>query len=155
MKNIGIFIENIGDYEFSKDAFDALNQVDRTKVKDRCLFFENIGPKPCPSDFAMFNSTELWHFSGNLIVTFLEGLKFLNSTVNNKTIFFYYNSKEYGYRKDLLGLIKAVDKNNVYIVARNQQDCDEVARLSGDTPIIIAHDLKSLVEIISLMKDAK
>jgi hypothetical protein len=153
MQNIGIFIENIGDYEISNDAFEALNSVDRAKVKDRALFFENVGPKPTNADFALFNSTEVWHFTGNLIVTFLEGLKFLNSTVNNKTIFFFYNSKEQAANKDLFGLIEAIGKDNVYIAVKDEKDHAEVLRLTGDTPIIIAPDLKVLVMLISNMKD--
>jgi hypothetical protein len=153
MKNIGIFIENVGDYEISNDAFEALNLVDKSKVKDRALFFENIGPKPTNADFALFNSTEVWHFTGNLIVTFLEGLKFLNSTVNNKTIFFYYNSKEQATNKDLFGLIEAVGKDNVYIAVKNEKDHAEVLRLTGDIPILMTPDLKTLVMAVSNMRE--
>ena len=142
----GIYVENVGNHEISKPAFEAANTaVELPTYDDVALFFQNIGKKPLPNKFGMFNSTDIAYFTGSLVVTFLDGVKGTLKEVNDRAVYYYYGLEE---TKDLFGLLAAVGDPHVKVVANNKENFDYIRRVTGVEPIAICDDLKNISNTI-------
>ena len=128
MNNFAVFLENLGDKKIAPEAYDLLNRIhDKRQARDVSLFYENPGHEPKGSTFGLFNSTETWHFSGDLLVTFLDGLHLLKNTVNKQNVIYYYGLED---DLDLFGLISGLDQK-LTIVARSEDHAKELYRKTG------------------------
>lgn len=145
--NFGIYIENVGDHDISAPAFEAANSaVDSKDFIGSALFFQNIGKKPLQNRFGMFNSSEACHFTGKLVVTFLDGMKNIVKEVNDRHIYYYYGLEQ---KKDLFGLLSVVNNSSVQLIVNNKENFDYIKRVTGITPIAICENLTKITETIS------
>jgi hypothetical protein len=149
--NIGIYIQSLLDSEQIKHISDLVDReiIRNKKIHDVSIFYDDIGFNPNNTGCGMFNSTELWSFNGNLIVTSLESLNVALKVVNNINIFYYYGWEK---EKNVVNLIMST-LNNIKIICRSEDDQKEVYRLTGKNPIGISENFQNIIEILSECKD--
>lgn len=142
--NLGIFLQDMAHREITEKCFELANDA-VGKYDDVSLFFQDIGPKPSKANFGMFNSTEIWHFKGELIVTFLDGLKLVNNIPNDQSVVYYFSLSNYN--KDLFGLLENLT-DRVTIIASDPVSYDYIKRVTGNKPISVVGDLSKLTSIV-------
>lgn len=138
--NIAFFLNRLCDNPLNHSIIECLNEaVQHEDIKDASLFFVNVGPVSKPVKFGMFNSTDVWNFSGNLISTSISGIGYLQN-VANKTKIVYLFSHE----NNTLGLIHISRQIPILVTTEDEQK--EVFRLTGITPRLISLTPKALLE---------
>ena len=91
----------------------------------------------------MFNSTDIWAFTGVLIATTLENVIRAAKVVNKFKLIYLYNGEE----KNLLMLMDIM--NVVPVFVTNSQDSDEIYRLTGKKPTNISKlSIKNILGVI-------
>lgn len=147
--NLGIYISNLSDQEQLNSINEFVNKnINQKSIQDISIFYDNIDFNPGNTSCGMFNSTELWSFNGNLIVTSLDALIKSSKIVNNINIFYYY-----GWDRDrnVLGLVTSL--KNEKIICRSDVDAKEIYRLTGKTPIGISENFNNIIDLLSRCKD--
>lgn len=148
--NIGIYISDLLDTEQLTSISQSVDKtLNDNRVHDVSIFYDNIGFNPNNTRCGMFNSTELWSFNGNLIVTSLEALNTALNIVNNINIFYYYGWEK---EKNVLNLVMSTRKN-VHIICKTEKDFKEVYRLTGKTPIGISDNFNNIVDLLAEHQD--
>jgi hypothetical protein len=122
-----------------------------SKIKDASIFFDGVASVPFKIDCGLFNSTDLWNFNGSLLTTSLDNAFRSLKIVNNIELFYYYNWDE---NKNVLLLIKLL-KNNIRVICRNQEDADNLYRLTGQKCVGISEDFNNIVTIIAENTDGR
>jgi len=138
--NLGIYISNLMDT-------DQLTQINKfveknaANVKDISIFYDNIAFNPDQTKCGMFNSTELWSFSGTLIVTSLRSLATALKVVNKINIV-YYN----GWEKidNALDFVMLLQNSNIKVYARSEREAKQIYRLTGLNVLGISENFDNL-----------
>lgn len=137
--NIGFYINATNANAPNDEIFRALNEaVTNQEVTDASVFYNDVDFNPMETKFGMFNSTDLWAFTGVLVSTTLANTMRALKIVNKLKPMYLYNKEDPGH-KDLLGLIQV--QNRVSIITRSEQENKEVYRLTGRNTVVIP-DLK-------------
>ena len=143
--NFGIFIENLGEEDISVPAYKAANKAkDLDKFEDVSLFYQNVGPCEEPKTFGLFNSTDVCHFTGTLIITFLDGLRVIKNEINNRDIYFYFTLKD---QKDLFGYLECLTDDSIKIFS-NQEGAEYLKTKLGREDVTVCDNLEDMVEKI-------
>lgn len=148
--NLGIYINSLGNHDQLKHAAKIINDSLSSELDDASIFFDGIASVPFKIDCGLFNSTDLWNFNGCLITTSLNNAFTALKIVNNIELFYYYNWDE----KNVLSLIKLL-KNNIKVICRNQEDADDLYRLTGQKCVGISEDFNNIVTIIAENTDGR
>ena len=71
--NLGFYIDSIGESDFTNKVYDVLDEgIKNNKLSDASVFYNNINfNSRTNSKFGLFNSTDIWSFTGTLVC---EGL---------------------------------------------------------------------------------
>ena len=73
--NIGFYVDSVAATPQNGIIFEVLNEaVENNDVTDASLFYNDIDYNPIKPQFGMFNSTDLWSFTGLLIATSLDNV---------------------------------------------------------------------------------
>ena len=138
--NIAFYIDSTNSTPRNMEIYNGLNKlVDENKVVDANLFYNNIDYVPIQPKFGMFNSHNIWNFTGTLVCTSLDNLFRAVSSVNKfKTIYMYDKSQ-----KNLIALLQTVGTK---VVTTNQADYQEYYRLTGEKPNL----LEKIEDIVDL-----
>ena len=138
--NIAFYVDSISDDEQGKEIFKCLNEsIKSESVTDASLFFNNPGPSS-GSNFGLFNSTELWAYTGLLINTNIQGALYSLGVVNKfKPVYLF--KKE----RDVMGFIHL--SNKMPVIVTNKKDEQEVFRITGKKPKLIDLTAESLREL--------
>lgn len=143
--NFGLFIENIGDSRISIPAYRATNlAVSSPKFKDASLFYQDVGHCAEPRTFGIFNSTDICHFKGVLVVTFLDGLKAVANEINNRKVYYYYGLNGRG---ELFGNLAQLRDGSIKVIA-HEKDVEYVKKKLGISNVIECNNLEDVVDII-------
>jgi len=146
MENFGLYIKNIRQSKELESAVLEINScLKEDKVKDASIFFDGVGPNPYDVRCGMFNSSDLWGFTGNLVVLSSDTARSAMKIVNKFNLYFYYNWAEH---KDTLGVLSVVTNKKVKTICRNEKDAKELYRITGVKPIGVAEDFKNILDII-------
>ena len=133
--NIGFYINSTNVNPPNDAIFKALNEaVSNKEVTDASVFYNDIDFNPIETKFGMFNSTELWAFTGVLVATSVANVVRSLKIVNKLRPIYLYHQGDEG-NKDLIGLLHIT--NQVKIITRSEQDNKEVYRLTGKETTII------------------
>jgi hypothetical protein len=144
--NLGIYIDTLSETKLLDGVSQCINNaIDNNLVKDASIFYDDIGFNPFNIKCGMFNSTDLWNFSGDLIATSLVTLHNAHNIVNNIDLFYYYGVEQNFAIIDFLYLIQ---KCNIKIICNTEDDAKEIYRISGITPIGIGNNFQNLLSII-------
>ena len=88
--NIGVYIPHLSKNEAVIDMTKLLNgAVESNKVSDACVFYDSIGPNDEKYKFAVFNSADIWNFTGKLITTTIETTAKAIEVGNNFSVYYY------------------------------------------------------------------
>lgn len=140
--NIAFYVNNVND-SHAEEIFKCLNDaVKEQKVSDASLFFNNPGPVQQKLNFGMFNSTELWAYTGMLINTNLQGAMYSLLVTNKFKPYFLFRNKE---RHDVPSLIYV--SNKMPVLVTSEEDAREVYRLTGKKPKLASLDAESLMGV--------
>ena len=142
--NLGIYINSLGNHAQLKHVAKIINDSLGSEIDDASIFFDGVASVPFKIDCGLFNSTDLWNFNGCLITTSLDNAFTALKIVNNIDLFYYYN---WDGNKNVLSLIKLLT-NNIKVICRNQEDADDLYRLTGKKCVGISEDFNNIVTII-------
>jgi len=141
--NLAFYIDSIGKSDQNEEIFNCMNEaVEYDVVSDASLFYNNISYNPYESKFGIFNSTDIWNYTGLLVATDINNAMFANKIVNKFKL-------AYLYKKDanVLGLINVI--NACPVITVNKDDYNEVFRLTGKKPIKLKKlDAKKIIEVL-------
>lgn len=143
--NIGFYLHSLQDQHQLNCLHNYLNSINTNSMTDINIFYNNIGQVPFKMNCGFFNSTDLWNFRGNLIVTSLECLITANKIVNNLNTYFYYgwDKNKYG----VLEMLRAIN-DNTKLICKNDNDAKYLRRTLGRQDIKISHDFNNIIEFI-------
>jgi hypothetical protein len=148
--NVGIYIDTlVNTKQLEMVALCINDAIEKKLVKDASIFYDDVGHNPFNIKCGMFNSTDLWNFSGNLIVTSLNtALKSIN-IVNNLNLFYYYGLENKPNTLDLLHVLE----NNLEIICNSDSDAAEIYRTTGKQPLGISNNFQDIIQIIKRYYD--
>jgi len=144
---VGVYLPHLSKSEPVMDMTKMLNgAVESNKVSDACVFYDSVGPNDSGFKFAVFNSADIWNFTGKLITTTIETTAKALKVGNKFSVFFYYGFEG---KKDVLGLLRVANNKDVEIICRSEDDAKELYRLTGKkvTSVVRNFDTK-LLEVI-------
>ena len=127
--NLGIYTKLLGQTEELKHAVTAINGgIENGTLTDASIFYDSAGPSPFKINCGCFNSTDLWSFTGCLVVTSLEAARTAIHIVNKFSMVFYYNWED---MQNTIGLIGVVNNPRIKTICRSSEDAQELYRLTG------------------------
>ena len=140
--NIAFYVDSVAENDKMKKIYECLNTaIKDEKVSDASLFYNTPAYNLDQARFGMFNSTELWAFTGLLINTTIPGAIY-SLNITNKFKPTYLFNKD----RDVMGLIHLSSK--MPILVANEEDEQEVYRLTGKKPTLVNLDAESLMGIL-------
>ena len=140
--NVAFYINQINKDEKTFDIFNKMNSdLESGAIDNGSIFYKEIGPNPVEPKFGMFNSTDIWHFTGTLIATSMETFLDALKAVNRYTLayLFYKDNKHDVF--SLIGMSKTTK-----ILTTTEEDQKEVYRLTGLKPILVKDVSPSLIQ---------
>jgi hypothetical protein len=141
MMNLAFYIEELNNSEFNQKVYSCLNSlIDENKIRDASLFVDNINFMDKQVQFGIFNSTELWNYTGILVTTRAYQAFYVNKIVNKFKQIFYAGHKE----ENLLSYIDIVLNVPSFVI--NEIEQKEALRVTGKLLPII--DLNNILEAI-------
>ncbi len=130
--NLGFYVKSCNAEGVNGRIFSCLNEgMKKGNLSDASVFFDNIDHNTMTTDFGMFNSTEMWHFTGNLVTTSLETTINAIRAVNKFKHLYLYNPDDI----DVLRIIQL--SNKVDIITENEHDQKYVYRITGKKPNVL------------------
>lgn len=148
--NLGIYINNLSNTDQMVGINKLVNDAVSAKtVHDVSIFYDDIAFNPHDIQCGMFNSTDLWSFNGNLVVTSLNALNTALNIVNNINIFYYYGWEQ---EKNTITIVMSTRKN-VKIICRSEKDQKEIYRITGKKAIGISDNFENITELLSRCED--
>lgn len=143
--NLGIYIQSLANYGILKEAHECISKGLNNKIlSDASIFYDNISFQPFNFNCGLFNSTELWNFSGKLITTSLSPCIKAIKIVNNIDVFYYYGLDG---KIAPLSLI-FLHKEGIKFIARSENDAQDLYRKTGINPIGTTENFEQCIEII-------
>lgn len=143
--NIGVYVESITDEDIVGYAIESIEiGFNTNQIDDATIFYDSVGFTPFFFPCGLFNSTELWNFSGTLITFSLNSLKSALSIVNNIEIYYCYGWEE---KTNVLSLLDTLSKHpNVKLISKNGEFAKNLFRITGKKSKSI--DTNSLLKIL-------
>jgi hypothetical protein len=141
--NLGIYLSSISDQDQIKDISECINNGLKTGLlKDASVFFDNISHNEYPINCGVFNSSELWNFSGTLVTTSLSTTISALRIVNNIDLYYYY-----GWETGIspLSLIYMA-KQKIKIACRSPESEKDFYRKTGSYPLIVSENFQKLAQ---------
>lgn len=143
--NIGVYVESITDEDIIGYAIESIEiGFNTNQIDDATIFYDSVGFTPFFFPCGLFNSTELWNFSGTLVTFSLNSLKSALSIVNNIDIYYCYGWED---KTNVLSLLDTLSKNpNVKLISKNGEFSKNLFRITGKKSKSI--DTNSLLKIL-------
>lgn len=137
--NVAFYVDSIAENEQTKEIYKCLNNaIKEQKVSDASVFYNTPAFNLDAAKFGLFNSTELWSFTGLLINTTIQGAIYSLNVVNKfKPVYLFKKDR------DVMGLIHLASKMPIFVTSK--EDEQEVYRLTGKKPKLVSLDAESLI----------
>lgn len=144
--NIGIYIPDMGNGQIVSQCVAELDRgINNRLIKTASVFFDNMGPINEHLNFGIFNSTDLWNFSGKLFALTQDCALKAANTVNDIEIFFGYGwDKE----SNLFAILDLVYAKKLKAICRTEELAQEFYRITGHKPVGCSENLQNLIEIM-------
>ena len=143
--NLGIYLDSLNNHDVLKPTCDVINsELKSGKLNDASVFYDGVGHNPFPLNCGAFNSTDIWNFTGNLIVCSIDAAHKALNMVNKFTIFYYHGWKN---EKNTLALLDLVNKPNVRTICKNESDAKDLYRRTGIKCVGISEDFKNITSL--------
>ena len=145
MVNLGIYIKDLSQQQcIAAVAAEIENAKQEGILKDASIFFDDIGPVNIRVNAGFFNSTDIWNFTGDLLVFSLDCLEKSLSYVNNFNLFYCYGLEPY----NTLNMIRILQKHNIPTIAAHEYAAGQFTRLTGKPPISTNTNISGVVQTI-------
>lgn len=140
--NIAYYINKIDQDEKTVNLFSKMNtDLESGAIDNGSVFYKEIGYNPVEPKFGMFNSTDIWYFTGTLIATSMETFLDAMKAVNKYTLaYLFYGDSNY----DVFSLVGM--SMTTKILTTTEKDQKEVYRLTGRKPILLEDVSPSLIQ---------
>lgn len=144
--NIGIYIDSLTDSRHIESIANFVNAtIDKNKIiKDMSIFYDDVGYVPFDIKCGIFNSVDMWNFSGHLITTSISTMNKAINIVNNIDLYYYFGWEKTYKVMDLLMILD----HNPKIICRDENNAKDFYRVTGINPIGITNDYSDIVNII-------
>tara|TARA_B100000085_G_C18509857_1_gene499150 strand:+ start:217 stop:654 length:438 start_codon:yes stop_codon:yes gene_type:complete len=140
--NVAFYINQINKDEKTVAIFNGLNaDIESGAIDNGSVFYKEIGQNPVEPKFGMFNSTDIWHFTGTLIATSMETFFDAIKAVNKYSLVYLFDGSKRHDVFSLIGMSKATK-----ILTTTEEDQKEVYRLTGFKPILLENVNPSTVQ---------
>lgn len=142
--NLAIYVKSLKDEDILKLCIEEIeNAMDKNIIDDASIFYDAIGFCPLFFPCGVFNSTDIWNFSGKITTFSLECLTNLKNIVNNFDTYYCF-----GWEKtdNVLKLISMT--SGMKVIAKTKEDASEYYRLTGNKPVGCLDGDISLIDII-------
>lgn len=127
--NIGLYIDSLGDEKAIKIFIDTIEQgFLSNKLDDASIFYDSVSFTPFNFPCGVFNSTELWNFSGKLLVFSLESLRNAINIVNNIEIYYVFGFEE---SINILAMLDLISSNEISVITKDNFGMLNFYRISG------------------------
>jgi len=152
--NLGIYFRQASSAESviagdkDKKLIEDLNQkLSDGTLNDAAIFYDSIGPIATVPNFGLFNSTDIWAFTGSLITTCSQTTMTCKNIVNKFKHYYYYNPLQ---EKDALQVIQAVSNDDVKVICASKEDAKELVRITGVEPeaVVEGFELEKIIEVV-------
>jgi len=131
MYNVGFFIPAINDSEVNQEIFTCLNEaLTSESISEGVVFYNDVDRNPVDTTFGMFNSTDIWHFTGILISTTFDTCEISRAAVNKFRLYHLFNPEE----KNLVGLLHI--SQDTKFITKSPEESRELYRLTGLKPAL-------------------
>jgi len=140
--NLAFYINQINQQEKTVELFNGMNSdIENGAIDNGSVFYKEIGQNPIEPKFGMFNSTDIWYYTGILITTSMETFIDALKAVNKYTLAHLFYSDEKHDVFSLIGMSKSVK-----ILTTTEQDQKEVYRLTGVKPVLLENVNPSTIQ---------
>lgn len=140
--NIGIYIQNLNDHTQLKEIEESINYViDNRIYDDASIFYENIGYNPFSIKCGLFNSTDMWNFSGKLVSTSINTSMSALKIVNDIDLYHYYGFEQ---KTNPLSLIY-LSNSGIKFVSRDEQSTEDLYRKTRIKSLLVSPTFKDLI----------
>lgn len=131
--NIGFYLENTSNEKQMSYTIDVIEYgIENNLVDDASVFYNSISFSHFEMPCGTFNSTDIWNFSGKLLLFSMDCLVTSLNIVNNIELYYLYGWEK---QKNILTLLNIMSKRKLNIVTTNKEDAEEVYRLTGQHSI--------------------
>jgi len=138
--NIGFYIDSLKGEPETVDLYQSLNRLTESdEVSDVSLFYNAADFNPEQPKFGLFNSTEIWCFTGALVATTLANASIANNVINKFKLYYLYNKND----KDIFQLISL--PKTVPILAKTEEDAQYIFRVSGKPVHSIVNNVEEII----------
>lgn len=125
--NLGIYVKSLTEEDTLRMCIEQIEKgVEEQRIDDASIFYDAIGFSPLTFPCGVFNSTDVWNFSGKIVTFSLDCLKTLNSIVNNFEVYYCFGFEK---NDNVLRLISTCTDSRV--IAKTKEDEKEYYRLTG------------------------
>ncbi len=132
---LGFYVDSSGGTPQNVEIYNFLNkEVEKGTLEDAAIFFNSVNFNPVQPHFGMFDATELWHFTGNLITTSVENTVKARNVVNRFKLAYLF-SKDDKKENTIFELVKIA--RGMTVLVTNELDADLVHRLTGVNPVLV------------------
>lgn len=143
--NLGIYVSSMADETFTQAATEIRRGLDNRLITDASIFYDTVAPCKTEVPCGLFNSTDLWNFSGTLVTLSVEAAVMACKTVNKSNIIFGYG---WG-AKNTFAILNLVYKHNVKTICKTEELVEDFYRLTGQRAAGHTSDLNGLIEILN------
>jgi len=142
--NLAFYIDKLGQDNLNEKIFECLNSaVKNNTVSDASLFYNDIDYNPYQSNFGMFNSTDIWNYTGVLVATTIDNAMFANRVINKFKLYFLYRKNQ---RSNLLYLLQI--SKNIAMICIDEESKQELKRLTDiDAKLINNFSAEEFLEL--------
>ena len=128
--NLAFYLSKISDeyIELFKMLNDAMLKYPSSTFS---VFYDDLDHVSIPTNFAMFNATELWSFTGVLVCLNAEHTTKALNVINKFKLLHMYNSNV---EQSLFGILSLVSNEAVGLLTNSEKDSKELYRLTGKKP---------------------
>ncbi len=144
MLNLGIYLERL-DSELMPLVSQEINRATSANLlKDVSIFYDDVGPVSLPVNAGFFNATDLWNFTGSLLVFSLPSLEKSIKYINNYKQYYCFGWYDY----NVLKMLELLSKENIHTIANSEDSYKNFYRLTNKTPINVNKELAGVVDTI-------
>jgi hypothetical protein len=141
--NIGFYIDSLKGEPETVDLYQSLNRLTESdEVSDVSLFYNAADFNPEQPKFGLFNSTEIWCFTGALIATSLANASLASNVINKFKLYYLYDKND----KDVFQLISL--PKTVPILAKTEEDAKYIFRVSGKPVHSVVNNVEEIIEAV-------
>lgn len=142
--NLGIYIQNLNDKQQLEIANNLIKfSISNGIADDGCIFYDNVGPVDGSIQCAMFNSTDIWNFNGQLVVFSLDCARYALKIINKFNIYYLYGLEPV----NILNLLDLLNKD-IRVVCASKDLKKEYYRTTGTFPIGTSNQSKNIIKFI-------